>query len=173
MILVISASLNPSSRSRILANAAIDELKSAGVDYEHLDLRDIELPFCDGASAYSHDNVAVVAEKIASASGVLFACPVYNFDINSAAKNLVELTGKHSWSEKVVGFLLAAGGRGSYMSVMPFANSLMLDFRCLIVPRFVFTVSESFDGERIVDEGVNERIVDLVDRIQKITRVLN
>jgi FMN reductase len=37
---------------------------------------------------------------------------------------------------KVVGFLCAAGGKSSYMSVMRLANSLMLDFRCLIIPHF-------------------------------------
>ncbi len=40
------------------------------------------------------------------------------------------------------------------MSVMAYANSLMLDFRCVIIPRFVFATSHAFDGERINDKKI-------------------
>ena len=86
--------------------------------------------------------------------------------MNAAAKNFVELTGK-SWvgerGEKVVGFLCAAGGKGSYMSVMSLANSLMLDFRCLIVPRFVYATSGDFAGDAIETDIVQERVAELCD----------
>ena len=45
-----------------------------------------------------------------------------------------------AFTGKPVGFVCAAGGRSSYMAVLGLANSLMLDFRCLIVPRFVASV---------------------------------
>ncbi|MDP6500219.1 MAG: hypothetical protein QF847_03295 [Candidatus Marinimicrobia bacterium] len=61
---------------------------------------------------------------------------MYNYDVNAAAKNLLELTGS-GWNEKTVGFICNAGGDKSYMSVMSFANSLMLDHRCKIIPCFV------------------------------------
>ena len=51
------------------------------------------------------------AELVAAARCVLLAAPVYNYDVNAAAKNLVELTGR-AWEGKVVGLLLSAGGRG-------------------------------------------------------------
>ena len=66
-------------------------------------------------------------------------------------KNMIELTGS-AWEDKIVGFLCAAGGHTSYMSVMSYANSLMLDFRCVIIPRFAFATSDAFDGERITDK---------------------
>jgi NAD(P)H-dependent FMN reductase len=71
-----------------------------------------------------------------SARAVIIATGIYNYDANAAVKNLVELTGD-AWENKVVGFLCAAGGMSSYMSIMSLANSLMLDFRSIIVPRFV------------------------------------
>ena len=75
--------------------------------------------------------------------GIVVATPIYNYDASAAAKNLVELTGR-AWQNKVVGFLCAAGGDGSYMSIMALANSLMLDFRCVIVPRFVYATGGAF-----------------------------
>lgn len=94
---------------------------------------------------------------IRAARVIILATPVYNFDANAAAKNLLELTGK-CWENKVVGFLCAAGGKSSYMSVMSLANSLMLDFRCVIIPRFVYATGEDFaEDDRLVPE-IQERI---------------
>ena len=59
--------------------------------------------------------------------------------------------------------MLAAGGQGSYMSAMGLANSLMLDFRCLIVPRFIYATGESFEGEQLADESIQERVQILVE----------
>jgi NAD(P)H-dependent FMN reductase len=64
----------------------------------------------------------------------------------------------NAWEDKIVGFLCAAGGEASYMSVMAYANSLMLDFRCVIIPRVVFATSEAFDGENITDKEIRVKV---------------
>ena len=46
---------------------------------------------------------------IEAARVIIVATPIYNYDANAAAKNLVELTGS-AWEDKTVGFLCAAGG---------------------------------------------------------------
>lgn len=48
---------------------------------------------------------------------VLLAVPIYNYDGNAAAKDLIELTGG-TWEDKIAGFACAAGGASSYMSIM-------------------------------------------------------
>jgi FMN reductase len=165
--LIVSCSLNPESNSRKMARAAFELLNEKG-GAEWLDLRDFELPICDGGAAYSHANVEIVAQKIRNAKCILMAVPIYNFDVNAAAKNLIELTGR-AWTEKVVGFLCAAGGKSSYMSVMGVANSLMLDFRSLIIPRFVYADGSSFDNELVSDALVKTRIEELVDTAIALT----
>ena len=115
MFVVLSSSLHPESRSRILARAAAVQLDAIGRDVEIFDLSTSPLPACDGATAYGDDNVRRLTQLIDSAEAVLIASPVYNYDVNAAAKNAVELTGK-AWTGKVVGLMLAAGGQGSYMS---------------------------------------------------------
>lgn len=159
--LVISSSLNSQSKSAILALEAMKHLQAQGKTVEWVDLRDVELPHCDGEKAYGHPNVAKMAAKIKEASCILVAVPIYNYDCGAAAKNLLELTGK-AWTEKTVGFLCAAGGKSSYMSIMGFANSLMLDFRCLIIPRFVYTDGSAFKESQIIDKEISERIEQLV-----------
>ncbi len=166
---VVSCSLDPDSRSRVLARRAHELLKGRGADSDWIDLAEIPLPLCDGGACYSDANVRLVSERLRAARGILLASPIYNFDVSSAAKNLVELTGKAVWTDTVVGFLCAAGGQGSYMSVMALANSLMLDFRTVIVPRFVYATSRDFEGDEIVSEAVRDRIEQLSGDLIRFT----
>lgn len=172
MILLISSSLHPGSRSRILAHACAERLAACGVDSPLFDLSQSTLPQCDGATAYGDPNVRKLAKLIEQADAILLASPVYNFDVNAAAKNAVELTGR-AWTGKVVGMMLAAGGEGSYMSAMGLANSLMLDFRCIIVPRFVYTTGDAFEGNRLADDKIQARVNLLVDDTLRISRALS
>lgn len=167
--LIISSSLSSRSRSRVLADAAKAALESQGHTPTLIDLKDAPLPICDGESAYSGEHVAPLAEAVRTADGILLATPIYNYDVNAALKNAVELTGK-AWTGQVVGFLAAAGGQGSFMSLMGLANSLMLDFRCIILPRFVYATGESFEAGEISDEDLSRRIDELAERLTILSK---
>lgn len=169
--LVISCSLNPESRSRELARIVHEQLEALGHPATFLDLQDTPLPLCDGASAYGDPNVARLRDAIDAARGIVLAAGIYNYDVNSAAKNLVELTGR-AWNDKVVGFVCAAGGHGSYMSLMPFANSLMLDFRCLVIPRFVYSPDTDPNDEDFGTEPIRRRSEDLASELVRVTEGL-
>jgi NAD(P)H-dependent FMN reductase len=158
--LIVSASLRSKSRSRVMALYLADCYQAEGVPPRVVDLREWALPFCDGEAAYSHPDVLSLAKTIFDARVIILATPIYNFDASSALKNLIELTGE-SWDDKIVGFLCAAGGSLSYMSVMSLANSLMLDFRCLIIPRFVFAIGDDFEDWQLSSALVRKRIQQL------------
>ena len=148
-----------------MGREAARQLDDAGHEVELIDLAEQPLPICDGGAAYGDPAVGSIARRIAPCTGLIVAAPIYNFDVNAALKNLLELTGRTAWTGKIVGFLAAAGGQGSYMSLMPFANSLMLDFRCVIVPRFVYALGDAFEGTEITDPKIQERIAGLVKDI--------
>lgn len=169
--LVISSSLNKGSRSAILGRECYKRLEAEKQKVEWLDLREMELPHCDGDTCFGHRNVAKVAELIRNASCIIVAVAIYNFDVGSSAKNLIELTGK-SWTDKTVGFICAAGGKSSYMSVMGIANSLMLDFRSLIIPRYVYADGSAFQGDQIADDGIVKRIDELVHAAIRLDKAL-
>lgn len=171
MITIVSASLNPDSNSRILAQEAQRTLDADGHQATLLDLRDYALPFCDGDTSYTHSEVARVRGPLVTAEAIIVATPVYNYDVNAAVKNLVELTGD-AWENKVVGFLCAAGGMNSYMSVVSFANSLMLDFRSIIVPRFVYATGDAFASGRIKDPEIVRRVEELARTTARLSRAM-
>lgn len=161
MFAVISTSLNAHSRSRVLARAAHAEFGVAACPCEWLDLATLQLPPCDAGPCYSHPAAQQASAVIRQAEAILLATPIYNYDVSASAKNLVELTGK-AWQGKVVGFLASAGGQGSYMSLLGLANSLMLDFRSIIIPRFVFATEKAVADNQIVDPEIARRIGELV-----------
>jgi len=162
--LVISSSLRPGSHSQLLGRALAQELSG---DVEHVDMRDFPLPMCDGDSAYSDPNVDLLGSKISAARVILVSVPIYNYDANAAVKNLIELTGS-SWEDKIVGFACAAGGQSSYMSIMPLANSLMLDFRCVILPRFIYATGADFADGKIKSAEVKKRLKQLANDARRL-----
>ena len=166
--LVVSTSGNPDSNSRRMGQVAFNCLKKATVSCEWLDISKLDLPMCDADACYNHPAAKNIATAIERADGIIVATPVYNYHVSAAAKNMVELTGS-AWEDKVVGFLCAAGGMGSYMSVMSFANSLMLDFRCLIIPRFVYATGDSFNDDKLTDTKIAKRIGQVAADLVRVT----
>lgn len=173
-VAVVSGSLHPRSRSRVMARETLAAFERQGAQAEWIDLRRTELPLCDGTANSRGGDVARLAEVLGAAAAIVVASPIYNYDVNAAVKNLVEQTGR-AWTDKVVGFLCAAGGRSSYMSVMGLANSLMLDFRCVVVPRFVYATTADFGPERteamqLTSDEVRARIDELAREVLRLAR---
>lgn len=169
--LIISCSLNPKSRSRNLAKDAQNHLECLNEKTVWLDLAERDLPLCDGDSVYEQSIVGEMGKLVKEADGILMAAPIYNYDLNAVAKNFIELTGR-AWQDKVVVFLCAAGGEGSFMSPMSMANSLMLDFRCIVIPRFVYASSKDFSDNGDVTPKIKERIDGSVDVLVKVSKAL-
>jgi FMN reductase len=165
--LIISASLRTASLSRMMAETLRAAYAKLGVTHQLIDLREYVLPLCDGEAAYDHPHVTTLSALIEAARVIVVATPIYNYDANATAKNLVELTGS-AWENKTVGFLCAAGGATSYMSIMGLANSLMLDFRCLVIPRFVYAKGDDFTAKKEPTADLAKRIHDLAEASVKI-----
>ncbi|MFZ4115454.1 MAG: NADPH-dependent FMN reductase [Chthoniobacterales bacterium] len=157
MILIISCSHHPESRSRLLAQAAERAVKHVGNATHLLDLRTMPLPLCDGHSTHQDPVVKEAIALVKSAEGILLSTPIYNYGANAITKNFIENTGA-AWQGKPVGLLCAAGGKGSYMALVPLAGSLMLDFHCHVLPRHVYATGDQFEENHIIDSGLRERI---------------
>jgi FMN reductase len=154
-----------------MGRAAFRYLEQQKAECDWLDLSELNLPLCDADSCYSEPGARDLSRALKSADGILVAAPVYNYDVSAAAKNMIELSGS-AWQDKVVGFLCAAGGMSSYMSVMAYANSLMLDFRCVIIPRFVYATGDDFDDEGIAETKIVQRVEQVAAELLRFTTAL-
>jgi NAD(P)H-dependent FMN reductase len=160
-VLMISISGGKPSKSRVLAEHAAVAISVADPQgcLGWLDFAEEPLPPFAGADTWSHPHVVAAGKRIAAADALIIATPIYNYNLPSAAKSLIELTGD-GWEEKIVGFLCTAGGARSYMAPLSFANSLMLDYRCLILPRFVYATGDAFsETGDLTGAEIHERLV--------------
>jgi FMN reductase len=164
-ILIVGTSLDPDSRSQILARVALEICNVQNINAEVLDLRDYDLPMAGAANSFDSSIVSELTARVSKYHKIIFTVAIYNYDVTAAAKNFIELVGD-TWLEgAVVGFICTAGGKNSYMSVMGFANSLMLDFRAWVAPRFVYVVK----NEELHGAEIKTRIEGLVQAVSRGT----
>lgn len=135
---VISCSLDPASVSRRLAEQSAALIALAGHHSEVTDLAEIALPPFDNDQVFDSEAFDTLHRLIREADGVVLAFPIYNWAPASSVKALVEATGatgegrRAAWFDKVVTFVCAAGLPHSYMATGALAQSLMLDFKCVL-----------------------------------------
>jgi NAD(P)H-dependent FMN reductase len=180
-LLTISCSLDPNSYSFVLARSIHQQLAQYTSTNDFIDLRTYPLPLCNGTnqSAYAPPTVKELHDRIAQAHGIVLAVPIYNYDVNAACKNLIELTGSAysdsqsgiAWRHKVIGLVAVAGAEISYMAPTSLLNSLMWDYRCVIIPRYVYAVQTHFEHHTPSAE-TECRLVELAETMVQFTRGL-
>lgn len=168
--LVINCNLAPVSRTSVAATETWSKFdKNDTADLIHLS--ELSLPICEGKECYKHHQVIQLTERVKKAKGVILTVPIYNYAANAATKNLIELMGS-AWQHKVVGFVCTAGGEKSYLAILPTANSLMVNFRTLIIPRFVYIQEKQIQNGIIESQEVHHRLQQLVDELKKLASAI-
>lgn len=149
---VISCSLDPTSASRRLAEQSAQLLTDGGHASTVIDLAHVALPPFDNDQVFSSGAFEVLHREIQESDGVVLAFPVYNWAPSSAVKSLIEATGatgegrRAAWFDKVVTFVCAAGLPHSYMATGALAQSLMLDFKCVVNPYTAYVSERDWEG---------------------------
>ena len=169
--IVFSSIHSTTSKVDQLASQIQISLENASIKAKHINVGQLDLPICDGYNCYSDPKVLSLQEETKNATGFIFCSPVYNYDVNAVCKNLIELCGQ-SFKNKPVGIAVVAGGNKSYMAPISFINSLMLDFRSLIIPRFIYATGTDFDANNKVNsEDILNRINQLVKSYSKLSSI--
>ncbi len=163
---ILNANLAPGGKTAYLAGLGAE----FAAEHEHAStvyhLHELDLPGCDGRTCYGHPSTIKLTADLEPAEAILLISPVYNYDLNGAAKNLIELTG-NSWKGKAVGLVCQAGGQRSYLAPLGFINSLAVDYRCLVSPRYVYSAREEFLADNTLppDGDVRERLNKLIQEL--------
>lgn len=96
-VLVISTSLRPGSNSEILADSFMEGAKAAGNEVEKITLRDKSIAFCKGCLACQalqtcviKDDAIGIAEKMKLADVIVFATPIYYYEMSGQMKTLLD-----------------------------------------------------------------------------------
>lgn len=96
-VLVITTSLRAKSNSDILAERLIAGAKDAGNEVEHISLKGKEIKFCIGCLACQKtqkcihkDDAVLIAEKVKDADTLVFATPIYYYEMSGQMKTLLD-----------------------------------------------------------------------------------
>ncbi len=161
--LVISSSLDASSRSEYLAREYASALTDRGVDVQFLSLKDHSLPRFDNSDDILSDPTYRVLHEAATwADGLVLASPVYNWDCCAELKRFVEVVGttppdgsaRSPFFDKIVTFVNAAGLPHSYMAFAPLAISMLLDFKCILNPYHIYVHNRHWSGDTLGSEAL-------------------
>ena len=145
-IAILNANLAPGGKTAHLSDTLAALFEEGGNDTRVFSLSEWDLPACDGGACYKNEQTIALTAELAKAEAIVLVAPVYNYDLNAAAKNLIELTGS-SWKGKAVGLVCTAGAEKSYLSPLAFMNSLSIDYRCLVSPRYVYVKRADFNPD--------------------------
>lgn len=96
-VLVISSSLRKNSNSEQLAVSFAEGAKAAGHDVEVISLRNKEIKFCIGCLACQktqrcviHDDADTIREKMLHADVLVFATPIYYYEMSGVLKTMLD-----------------------------------------------------------------------------------
>ena len=96
-VLVISTSLRAKSNSHILTEQLIAGAKDTGHEVEHISLKGKKIGFCIGCLACQktqkcviRDDAVEIAEKVKSADTLVFATPIYYYEMSGQMKTLLD-----------------------------------------------------------------------------------
>lgn len=96
-VLIISTSLRGGSNSDILAKECEKGAKEAGHEVEYISLKGKDIKFCIGCltcqtkgSCVLTDDVAEIMEKVLAAEVIVYATPIYYYEMSGQMKVLID-----------------------------------------------------------------------------------
>ena len=96
-ILIISTSLRVNSNSELLAKRVMEGAIANGNEVELVSLRDKNIAFCKGCFACQrlgkcviNDDANVITDKIAEADVIIWATPIYYYEMSGQMKTMID-----------------------------------------------------------------------------------
>jgi FMN reductase len=177
-IVGIAGSLRPESYSQMALKVALQKVQSLGAEVELLDLRQMQLPFCDGGDEYpQYPDVKKLQQAVSEADGLILVSPEYHGSISGVLKNALDLLSFDQLAGKVTGFISILGGQNN-------SNSLN-DLRVILRWVHAWSIPEqvaigqawqAFNPEgQILDQKLSQRLdlfaQSLVDNTRKLREI--
>jgi FMN reductase len=177
-VVAIGGSLRSDSHTYQALQQAVDRLNALGAEVEVLDLRTLNLPFCNGGKDYSdYPDVARMQKAVKQADALLLASPEYHGSVSGVVKNALDLMGFEEMAGKVAGLISVLGGQPNSNAL----NDMRLIMRWVnawVIPEQIAIAQawQAFgpDG-KLLDEKLSERFdrfaQSLVENTRKIRGV--
>lgn len=174
-VVAISGSLRDGSYSYLAVQEAVNRLRALGAEVELLDLRQLNLPFCDGGQDYpDYPDVTLLREKVKAADALILATPEYHGSVSGVIKNALDLMSFDHLSDKVTGLISVLGGQSNSNAL----NDLRIIMRWVhawVIPEQVAIGQawNAFDTDgKLKDAKLAERLDGFVNSLYEQTQKL-
>ena len=171
----IAGSLRAGSYSHQALAIAAQKAQDLGANVTILDLRQLNLPFCNGNDGYEgYPDVAVLRQTVKEADGLMLATPEYHGSISGVLKNALDLMSFEELSDKVVGAISVLGGQ-SNSNALNDLRTIARWVHAWVIPEQV-AIGQAWkafnDDGKLVDEKLTERldkfVLSLIENTQKL-----
>ncbi len=164
-VVLIQGSLNKDSRTAVLVDHASEELKRVGLETEVLDLRSIQMEFCDGRPLKEyHPDLQHAYRTMDEAQAFIIGMPVYCFSVSGPLKNFIDIT-SGAMEKKLAGILCNAGGNRSYMASADLSHILAYESHVTTVQPIVFSSYEDYENTTLKDKKVKSKLQEMVNNL--------
>lgn len=174
-IVGIAGSLRAESYTYQALDLAAQRVEALGAEVEILDLRQMNLPFCDGGDEYpEYPDVKRLQSTVKQADGLILATPEYHGGISGVLKNALDLMSFEELSDKVAGMISILGGQSNSNSL----NQMRVIMRWVhawVIPEQIAIGQawKAFDKEgKLLDEKLSQRLDKFAESLVENTRKL-
>lgn len=167
-ILIIQGSLSRQSKTAIVAEEAEKLLRGMFVEVSVLDLRSLDMEFCDGRSLKDYNvDTQNAYRMMESADGYIFGMPVYCWSVSGALKNFIDITAG-AMENKTAGILCNAGSERSYLASSDLVKILSYESSVLTVHPIVCTCYEDFQDGNLTNPKAISKLQKMVNTLVKM-----
>ncbi len=167
-ILIIQSSLNPDSKTAIVLKEVEKQLQEQNMSFETIDLRNLNLEFCNGqdTSKYNQD-IQNAYKKMQQAKAYIIGMPVYQFSYSGVLKNFLDITGK-AMKDKHLSIVANAGGPMSYLATADLMKATAFFLNVTTLQPIVYTSRQNFDDNKLTAEKPLKKIKEMITTLQSV-----
>ncbi len=153
---------------------ALEAARQAGASVDLIDLAEYQLPFCSSPQD-TEDNPQVqdLKRRVSAAQGILLGSPEYHNSYSGVLKNALDLMGSEEFKGKLFGLLGVAGGSAGAINTLGHLGVVVRGVGgwSLPVQISIPNVSSAFQGDKLVDPDLEERIRFFGRELVRFTRL--
>ena len=143
------------SKTAIVIQKVLEQIKlnDPNLEVELLDLRSVQLDFCDGRPITDYpDDTKKVIEQLMAADGYVFGTPIFQGSFSGAFKNLIDLVPPAAFRHKVMGFVTTGGNHQHYLVAENQLKPLAGYLNGYVIPTTIFAHNSQFTNKNEIDD---------------------
>lgn len=166
-IVCVKGSMNKKSRTAVVIDAVIKSLKKKEVSVDVIDLREINMEFCDGRSVEKYnEDMQNVIKTLKKADAVVIGMPVYQYSVAGPLKNFLDITAE-AFYYKLIGIVENSGGIRSYLAASELIKIMSFEVFAKTIMPIVHSWQEDFKDYKLINKKIFDKIEEMIEALLK------